>query len=102
MSSRFEVSEVPADENATSENGRSESSSQLIVPSSKLAVCYMIDLLLGVKAEEAAGEDTAQPQVDYLTANRNINTNQLTVSSVTSGNLALYEVCPSIAHNVGS
>lgn len=57
-------------------------------------VLYMTDLLLGVKAEEAAGEDTAQPQVDYLTANRNINTNQLTVSSVTSGNLALYEVCP--------
>ena len=37
-------------------------------------------------------EEREQPKVDYLSATRNINTNQLTVTSVASGNLALYEV----------
>ena len=43
----------------------------------------------GGKSEEGASE---QPKMDYLSVKRNEADNQLTVSSVTSGNLALYEV----------
>ena len=49
----------------------------------------------GGKAEEAARERerVRQPaKVDYLSIDRNVAANQLTVSSVASGNLALYEV----------
>ena len=52
----------------------------------------MVTCCLGGKAEEAALEEMDQPKVDYLSATRNITNNQLTVTSVTSGNLALYEV----------
>ena len=51
----------------------------------------------GGKAEEAAREKregAKQPsRVDYLSIDRNVAANQLTVSSIASGNLALYEVC---------
>ena len=49
----------------------------------------------GGNAEEAARERerVRQPaKVDYLSIDRNVAANQLTVSSITSGNLALYEV----------
>lgn len=46
----------------------------------------------GEKAEEAALSEGEQPKMDYLSINRNLAANQLTVSSVASGNLALYEV----------
>ena len=50
----------------------------------------------GEKAEEAAREKregAKQPsRVDYLSIDRNVAANQLTVSSIASGNLALYEV----------
>ena len=47
----------------------------------------------GGKAAEAAGEKAKQQKkVDYLSIERNVAANQLTVSSVASGNLALYEV----------
>lgn len=50
------------------------------------------DVHSGEKAEEAAKEKVKQPKVDYLSVSRNVAENQLTVSSITSGNLALYEV----------
>lgn len=48
----------------------------------------------GEKAKEAGeGSSAKQPsKVDYLSIDRNVAANQLTVSSITSGNLALYEV----------
>ena len=50
----------------------------------------------GGKAEEAAREKregAKQPsRVDYLSIDRNVAANQLTVTSIASGNLALYEV----------
>ena len=47
----------------------------------------------GGKGEVAARERAKQPtKVDYLSIDRNVAANQLTVSSVASGNLALYEV----------
>lgn len=56
----------------------------------------------GGKAEEAARERerVRQPaKVDYLSIDRNVAANQLTVSSVASGNLALYEVSVSLWTN---
>lgn len=48
----------------------------------------------GEKVEEASASGGAakQSRMDYLSVSGNEAANQLTVSSVTSGNLALYEV----------
>ena len=48
---------------------------------------------------DKSGEDASeQPKMDYLSVKRNVAENQLTVSSVTSGNLALYEVYVATVH----